>query len=131
MVHFGYTICYVENVEDTLSFFNKAFSLKQSFITDEKDYGELKTGATTLAFASHVLGQSHLSGGYISCSTSDKPLGIEIALVTTDVTTYHSLAIQFGAQELKSPELKPWGQTISYLRCPAGILIELCTPIEG
>ncbi|MEZ9229586.1 VOC family protein [Vibrio amylolyticus] len=131
MVKFGYTINYVNNVDDTLSFFENAFEMKRRFITDENDYGELDTGGTVLAFASHELGSTNFTGGYVSSSESDKPLGIEIALVTDDVNSIHKNAMLYGALELKAPEIKPWGQTVSYIRCPAGILIELCTAIQG
>ncbi|MFA0607550.1 VOC family protein, partial [Vibrio amylolyticus] len=87
MVKFGYTINYVNNVDDTLSFFENAFEMKRRFITDENDYGELDTGGTVLAFASHELGSTNFTGGYVSSSESDKPLGIEIALVTDDVNS--------------------------------------------
>lgn len=131
MVKFGYTINYVRDVDMALSFFEKAFEMKRRFITDEKDYGELDTGETILAFASHELGLSNFSGGYISSTESDKPLGIEIALITDDVSGVQQRAIECGAVELKSPETKPWGQIVSYIRCPSGILIELCTPIQS
>ena len=131
MVKFGYTINYVRDVDIALSFFEKAFEMTRRFITDENDYGELNTGETVLAFASHELGLSNFSGGYISSTDSEKPLGIEIALITDDVSGIHQRAIQYGAVELKSPETKPWGQVVSYVRCPSGILIELCTPIQN
>ena len=131
MVKFGYTIIYVGDVELALSFFEKAFEMKRRFLTAEKDYGELATGETVLAFAAHELGASNFSGGYISAKESEKPLGIEIALVTENVETTHQQAIQYGAIELKAPETKPWGQTVSYVRCPSGILIELCTPMQN
>lgn len=131
MVKFGYTINYVRDVDIALSFFEKAFEMKRRFITDENDYGELDTGETVLAFASHELGLSNFSDGYISSTDSEKPLGIEIALITDDVSGIHQRAIQYGAVELKSPETKPWGQVVSYVRCPSGILIELCTPIQS
>ncbi|TMS80574.1 VOC family protein [Pseudoalteromonas sp. S554] len=131
MVKFGYTINYVRDVDIALSFFEKAFEMTRRFITDENDYGELNTGETVLAFASHELGLSNFSGGYISSTDSEKPLGIEIALITDDVSGIHQRAIQYGAVELKSPETKPWGQVVSYVRCPSGILIELCTPIQS
>ncbi len=131
MVKFGYTINYVRDVDIALSFFEKAFEMKRRFITDENDYGELDTGETVLAFASHELGLSNFSGGYISSTDSEKPLGIEIALITDDVSGIHQRTIQYGAVELKSPETKPWGQVVSYVRCPSGILIELCTPIQS
>jgi hypothetical protein len=31
--------------------------------------------------------------------------------------------------ELAAPSAKPWGQTVSYVRCPDGTLVELCTPM--
>ncbi len=34
-----------------------------------------------------------------------------------------------GATELAKPQLRPWGQSVSYVRCPDGVLVELCTPI--
>jgi lactoylglutathione lyase len=53
--------------------------MKLRFITDEKDYGELDTGDTVLAFATHDLGKSNFFGGYVSASESEIPLGTEIA----------------------------------------------------
>lgn len=129
MIKFGYAIAYVSNVEDTLVFFEKSFGMRRRFLTDEKDYGELDTGSTVLAFASHELGNHNLPNGYISASDLSQPLGIEIALVTEDVGSAHESALKNGAIELKSPETKSWGQVVSYVHCPSGILLELCTPI--
>jgi len=129
VVKFGYAISYVPSVERSLSFFEDVFDMKRRFITDEKDYGELDTGDTVLAFASHDLGRSNFSGGYIGASESELPLGTEIALIMDSVDAYHDKAIRHGAVELEAPKTKPWGQTVSYVRCPSGILLELCTPI--
>ena len=74
MVKLGYTITYVADVEKALAFFENAFGITRRFRTPENSYGELETGETTLAFASHELGKSNLSAGYISASDSDKPL---------------------------------------------------------
>jgi len=38
-------------------------------------------------------------------------------------------ALDYGAKELKAPESKPWGQIVSYVQSPSGILLELCTPM--
>ena len=127
MIKLGYVISYVTNVDDALSFFENAFGMKRRFITDEKDYGELDTGDTVLAFASYALGKSNFPGGYISAGDSGQPLGMEIAFVSDEVHRLHQSAIENGAIELKAPERKPWGQTVSYVRCPSGILLELCT----
>ena len=131
MLKFGYTIVYVADVERCLAFFEAAFAMSRRFITDEKDYGELETGTTTLAFAAHALGATNFSGGYVSATESAKPLGIEIALVVEDVASAHASALKHGAVELRAPSAKPWGQIVSYVRCPSGVLLELCTPIAG
>ena len=54
---------------------------------------------------------------------------MEIALVTEDVAKAHAKAIAEGAMSLTEPLLKPWGQTVSYVRCPDGTLVEICSPV--
>lgn len=125
----GYTIVYVPDVEASLSFFENAFSLKRRFLHESGDYGELDTGPTTLAFASLELGESNFPEGFVAASNSHKPLGMEIALVTEKVVAAHANALVNGAEEIRAPQSKPWGQTVSYLRCPAGVLVELCSPM--
>ena len=125
---FGYTIIYTKDVEKSIEFFKKAFGFKRRFI-HESEYGELETGDTELAFASHDLGVSNLPNGYIKVD-SDKPLGIEIALVTDNVNKAYMDSLSFGAISIKEPVQKPWEQLVAYVRCPAGTLLELCSPIN-
>jgi len=125
----GYTIIYVPSVESSLRFFGQAFGLEQKFLHESGDYGELNTGETTLAFASHALGEMNFPKGHVKASESNQPLGMEIALVTHDVHTAHSSAIAHGAAEVSAPTQKPWGQVVSYVRAPDGTLVELCTPV--
>ncbi|MGY6587298.1 MAG: VOC family protein [Wenzhouxiangella sp.] len=127
----GYTIVYVPNVPESLTFFENAFGLARRFLHESGDYGELETGETTLAFASLELGNSNFPAGFLAASQSEKPLGIEIALVTPSVREAHSKAVAAGAVELKEPETKPWGQVVSYVRAPDGTLVEICSPIGG
>ena len=49
-MRFGYSIIYVASVPETLAFYDKAFGLQTGFLHESELYGELKTGATTLAF---------------------------------------------------------------------------------
>lgn len=129
MMKFGYTIAYVPDVRASLAFFASAFGFAVRFIHASGTYGELDTGATTLAFADDALGEMNFAGGHVSAHASVKPLGIEVAFVTDDVHAAHGTALAAGATELKAPEAKPWGQVVSYVRCPDGILVELCTPV--
>ena len=129
-MNFGYTIVYVPDVLASVEFFEKAFGLKRRFV-HESGYGEMDTGSTALAFASHDLGASNLPGDYVKASHSAEPLGMEIALVTDNVAAAHAKAVAAGAVSIKEPLVKPWGQTVSYVRCPDGTLVELCTPVVG
>ena len=130
VMKFGYTIIYVSDVLASVEFFERAFGLKRQFV-HESGYGEMDTGTTALAFATHELGASNLPGGYVKASNSPEPLGMEIALVTDDVPTAHAKAIAEGAVSIKEPIVKPWGQTVSYVRCPDGTLVEICDPVAS
>lgn len=127
---FGYTIVYVPDVRASLEFFEKAFGFKRRFF-HESGYGELETGETTLAFAAHTLGNSNLPNGYVAAGSSAQPLGVEVAFVTDSVAEAHARAVSAGAISLAEPKIKPWGQTVSYIRCPDGTLVELCSPVEA
>ena len=127
----GYTMIYVPNVAASLTFFEDAFGLSRRFLHESGDYGELETGETTLAFASHELGKMNFPAGFVAASESSKPLGVEIALVTLSVVEAHAKALAAGATELKEPATKPWGQVVSYVRCPDGTLVEICSPVGG
>jgi lactoylglutathione lyase len=128
---FGYTIIYVSNVEASLTFFGQAFGLARRFLHESGTYGELDTGATTLAFAAHELGDMNFPGGHVHADQSAQPLGFEIALVTEQLAAAHERALAAGATELAAPQERPWGQSVSYVRCPDGVLVELCTPVAG
>ena len=45
--------------------------------------------------------------------------GIEVALVTDDVTAAVRSAVDAGARLIAEPHQKPWGQTVGYVRAPA------------
>jgi len=125
----GYTILYVADVAQSLSFYEQAFGLSRRFLHESGMYGELDTGATTLAFAALEMGEANFSGGVVPLTASSKPPAFECGFVTDDVPAAHARALGAGAVELQAPAQKPWGQTVSYVRCPDGSLVELCTPM--
>lgn len=130
MVQFGYCIIYVPDVAQSLAFFEKSFGLKRRFLHEGGDYGELDTGATVLAMASYELGVQNLADGYLRADQTDRPLGCEVALCDRDVAGMHQAAIHHGAAEISAPKQKPWGQVVSYVRTPCGILLEFCSPMS-
>jgi len=128
---FGYTIIYVASVVETLDFYEQAFGFSTRFLHESKAYGELETGETILAFASHDMGEINLGGKYIRANIENDPLGIELAFVTEDVAAAFEKAVKAGAMPLKKPEQKPWGQVVAYVRAKEGSVVELCSPVGG
>lgn len=128
---FGYTIVYVSSVKEALSFYKDAFGFETRFLHDSGQYGELETGTTVLAFASHAMGEANLDGHYQRTDPDAAPLGVELVFVTDDVAAAYVGAVAAGASPIKAPVAKPWGQVVAYLRAMDGSLIELCSPMGG
>jgi len=128
-MQYAYTIVYVADVAASLDFFERGFGLARRFLHESGGYGELETGATALAFASHEVARANVGSDHVAADASALPLGIEIGLVTDDVAAACERAVAAGATLLKAPVTKPWGQTVAYVRCPDGTLVELCTAV--
>jgi len=130
-VSLGYVILYVENVADSLTFYEQAFGLTRRFFNDDNGnaYGELETGAARLAFASLQMAEAHLKMEVVAASLNKPPLGVEIALVTDDVPALYARAVKAGAIAISEPAAKPWGQMVAYVRDNSGHLVELCSPL--
>ena len=129
-VKYGYTIIYVENVRDTIEFYEKAFGFQRKFVTPENDYGELISGETTIAFASIELGNSNFKKGFTKIERTRSPFGVEMAFVTENIEADFRKALEMGAIEFEPLTEKPWGQKVGYVRDNNGFLIEICTPIK-
>lgn len=128
---YAYTILYVDNVSETLAFYEKAFGLTIKFETPEKDYGELISGETTIAFASVELGNSNFKKGFEKISDGQKPVGAELAFTTENIEADFSNALNAGAEAYEPIIEKPWGQKVGYVLDNNGFLIEICTPIQS
>lgn len=119
-------IFYVADVSKTMAFFEKAFGLQRSFIDPSGHYGQLETGSTSLGFASLELAQQNLPQGFRSISSKELP-GFEISFTAKDIHKSLNHAVKSGAELIASPEEKPWGQTVAYVRDFNGILIEIAS----
>jgi len=128
---FAYTIVYVPDVDRSISFYEVAFGLRRRFVADDGSYGELDTGAVTLSFASESLGDKNLPAGFQRHNADAPPLAYEIAFTTADVDVVVQQAVDAGADLVAEAVVKPWGQTVAYVRDADGILIEICTPMSG
>lgn len=126
MNRLGNVIFYVEDVEKTMAFFEKAFGLQRQFIDPAGSYGQLETGATALGFASFELASQNLSRKFQRITTSELP-GCEIAFTSKNVNKALTQAVNSGAELIAPAEEKPWGQTVAYVRDFNGILIEIAS----
>ena len=51
----------------------------------------------------------------------------DVAASLDEVAAAYERALSAGAKAVTVPTTKPWGQTVAYVRCPDGLLVELCT----
>lgn len=125
---FGYVIVYVPDVSATVSFYEQAFGLTHRFLHSSGQYAEMETGTTVLAFASEAMADGN--GLTIRSNRLESDAAaVEVAFVTELIQEAFDRAVKSGATAVKSPEKKPFGQTVGYVRDLNGVLVELCTPI--
>ena len=125
---FKYTILYVENVQQSIEFFERAFALRRRMMHESGDYAELDTGQTTLAFSSqHLMQQLGKNPGQADAT---RPV-FEIAFETDNVAGNLKSALEAGAKLVQDVEHMPWGQTTAYVADSNGYLIEICTPVQA
>lgn len=127
-MQFRYSILYVDDVPATLAFYEKAFGFKTGFLHDGKDYGELITGDTKLAFSAKSLMREI---GKSPADADPKAPCFELAFETETVAEDYARALAAGAKPVQEPTQMPWGQIISYVSDLNGFLIEICAPISA
>jgi lactoylglutathione lyase len=127
-MRFGYTILYVRDVPASLDFYERAFGQRRRFLHESGQYGELETGGTALAFATHELAAANLPGGLGPPGAGEQAPAFEVCFVTEEVERDFERAVREGAAPVTRPQTKPWGQDVAYVRDPDGTLIELASP---
>jgi lactoylglutathione lyase len=125
----GWVIVYVPDVGAAIEFYEQAFGFERKSLAPDASFGELNSGATTLAFATETLAESNFDGGF-QRPAGERPFNVEIALVFDDPEAAFSRAVELGATVLAEPKRKPWGQLVSYVRDPFGTLVEVCSPVD-
>jgi lactoylglutathione lyase len=126
---FGYAILYVDDVEATLEFYERAFGLPRRMLDDEKRYGELESGGTRLAFAANNFVRQLIPVEIALSGPGHPAPPFELGFVAEDVESAFARALASGAVAVKPPETKPWGQIVGYVRDVNGFLVEICSEI--
>jgi uncharacterized glyoxalase superfamily protein PhnB len=110
-VKFGYAFVWVEDVEDTVRFYEEAFGVERRFIPDNGEFGlyaEMKTGETTLAIADEKEACTPFPNGYHENDPSPPPSAFQISFVTEDVEATYEHAMRSGAIEMSKLITQPW-----------------------
>jgi lactoylglutathione lyase len=128
-MQFGYAIIYVPDVAEAADFYERAFGIATTLVHESGDFAQMATGETALAFTSHRLGATAVPIPYRSLDRRDQPPGFEFTLITPDVTDAYDQAVTAGAEGIAEPHDTPWGQTVSYVRDPYGVLIGIASPM--
>ena len=125
---FKYSILYVENVKETMAFYNRAFGCEIRFLHESGDFGELDTGETSLSFSSVSLMKQ--LGKTPGKPDPASPV-FEIAFEVNDVEGSLKKAMDAGAILVQEVREEPWGQTTCYVSDPNGYLVEICSPVNA
>lgn len=127
-MRFGSVVIYVpDDPKKYLDFYCQAFGFSLRHYDETSGFGEIETGDTSIAFASHAAGEFMVGETY--APTGDGfPKNAEIAFLTENVPAAFNRAVGSGCTPLCRPKDMPWGQTVAYVRSLEGTLIGLLTP---
>ncbi|STX81597.1 Glyoxalase-like domain [Legionella busanensis] len=124
-----YTILYVNNVTDSVEFYQKAFGIKPRFIHESGDYAEMETGEVILAFCAHNLARNIIKKSYLKASR-DQLIGSQISFEPHNLKEAYETALENGAKSVSPPEVKPWGWESAILMDLEGHIVEIAKEIE-
>ncbi len=122
----GQTLLYVPDVEAAAAFYERVFGMTRSLVDPCGIYIALESGGATLAFAD----AEWVAGNglqFAPIKSNVRPPAVEINFFVDDVEAVYRAAIEAGATAWFPPAPQPWGQIVSYVRDPAGFLVEIST----
>jgi lactoylglutathione lyase len=122
---FSHITLFVKDVSRSVTFYEQAFGLKQVFADDSGLFTELESEGKSLHIAAIEAVEPNFPEGFQATNLSNLPVGIEICFLTENVGASLTIALNAGATSYIEPQVKPWGQTVAYVRDLDGILIEI------
>lgn len=122
---FAHTSLFVSDVPQAVAFYEKAFGMRKRFMHESGQFAEMDLGEAVLHFAASEAVKANLTQGFQENSVSNLPPGIELCFETDDVAAAFLAAVEAGATAYAEPTLRPWGQSVAYVRDLDGVLIEI------
>lgn len=120
-----YIILYVSDFDQTYTFYKDVLQL--SVKMQQGTYVEFDTGQTTFAINTRDSVREEI--GLIVPHETEKTATFEVAFTVEDVAQTIDILRAKGAQIIKEPVTKPWGQTVAYIADPDGHYIEICSEV--
>jgi len=121
-----YTVLIVEELDRSVAFYSEVLGISLSHQTS--GYAQLITGQTRLALYTRE-SMSATLGQELEAPARNAPSS-EIGFLVADVDEAYQVITERGAESVKEPTDRFWGQRTAYVRDPDGHLIELVQQLE-
>ncbi|MFJ3957186.1 VOC family protein [Arthrobacter sp. NPDC090010] len=121
-MRYAKSMFYVSNAKDVAEFFTAAFDLQAQVYGE--GYAEVATGDTKLAFGTLEAAGNHLPDQPLAAAEADRITGV-LSFVSDDVDAAYQKALGAGAESLREPADREWGQRAAFVRAPGGLVLEL------
>ncbi|KAL8141393.1 hypothetical protein V2J09_007414 [Rumex salicifolius] len=123
---FAYTVVYVKDVAKSVDFYSKALGVNIRRLDQSHRWGELDTGTTTIAFTPLRQHETDdITGAVYVAQSKRERCPIEVCFDYADVDAAFKRAVENGAEAVKAPEPKEWGQKVGYVRDVDGIVVRM------
>ncbi|XP_058735063.1 uncharacterized protein LOC131607015 [Vicia villosa] len=128
---YAYTVLYVKDVAESVAFYAKAFGYSVRRLDESHRWGELESGATTIAFTPiHQHETDDLTAAVHATRSKQERPPVEVCFVYPDVDAAYKRAVENGAVSVSVPEVKEWGQKVGYVRDIDGIVIRMGSHVK-
>ncbi|KAH0663361.1 uncharacterized protein Mb0911c [Solanum tuberosum] len=129
---FAYTVVYCKDVAKSVAFYAKAFGYNVRRLDENRKWGELESGATTIAFTPmHQHETDDITGHVQTPQSRGDRQAIELCFDYVDIDAAYKRAIENGAVAVSEPEEKKWGQKVGYVRDPDGNVVRMGSHVKS
>ncbi|GAB2234059.1 hypothetical protein Droror1_Dr00003296 [Drosera rotundifolia] len=131
----AYIVVYVKDVANSVAFYANAFGHNIRRLDHSHRWGELESGSTTIAFTPvHQRETDDITGQVQEAQQQGQRGPIEVCFDYADVDAAYKRAVENGAEPVREPEQKEWGQKVGYVRDIDGNVVRMgshVTPLKS
>jgi lactoylglutathione lyase len=116
---------YVQNVAETLAWYESTFGLARKMLSPNGNYGELDLGGFTLAFGFEEMERHVNQAVFTNNRRENEAAGMNLSVSTDDLEGQYQKALDNGATAIVPPHRKPWGIEIARVRDLNGVIVSI------